>query len=134
LGGSIMVVFEVGRRHLELPETARQARSRRTRPRPPLEPRRQRNIMFRFRRSSGNCCSASTFTARSTFAPQQHSMKFVLPLLTFCLAGLGARGADRPNILFIAVDDLRPEFGAYGADYIKSPNLDRIAKAGITFN
>jgi len=42
--------------------------------------------------------------------------------------------ADRPNILFLAVDDLRPEFGAYGADYIKSPNLDRIAKAGITFN
>ncbi|WP_414663015.1 sulfatase [Horticoccus sp. 23ND18S-11] len=42
--------------------------------------------------------------------------------------------ADRPNVLFIAVDDLRPEFGAYGASYIKSPNLDRIAKAGITFN
>ncbi len=49
---------------------------------------------------------------------------------------LSAQGADqtRPNILFIAVDDLRPEFGAYGANYIKSPNLDRIAKAGITFN
>jgi iduronate 2-sulfatase len=42
--------------------------------------------------------------------------------------------ADRPNVLFIAVDDLRPEFGAYGASYIKSPNLDRIAQAGITFN
>jgi len=42
--------------------------------------------------------------------------------------------ADRPNVLFIAVDDLRPEFGAYGADYIKSPNMDRIAKSGITFN
>jgi iduronate 2-sulfatase len=43
-----------------------------------------------------------------------------------------ARAADRPNILFIAVDDLRPEFGAYGASYIKSPNLDRVAKAGVT--
>lgn len=41
--------------------------------------------------------------------------------------------AERPNVLFIAVDDLRPEFGAYGADYVKSPNLDRIAKSGITF-
>ncbi len=46
----------------------------------------------------------------------------------------GAAPANRPNVLFFAVDDLRPEFNAYGASYIKSPNLDRIAKAGITFN
>ena len=54
------------------------------------------------------------------------------------LTSLGVGGLTaakrRPNVLFIAVDDLRPEFGAYGASYIKSPNLDRIAKAGITFN
>ena len=61
-------------------------------------------------------------------------MRILLRLLAFlCCAGL-ARAADRPNVLFIAVDDLRPEFGAYGAHYVKSPNLDRIAKAGITFN
>ena len=64
-------------------------------------------------------------------------MKSFLRLM-LCLAAVGlARAADsspvRPNILFIAVDDLRPEFGAYGASYVKSPNLDRIAKAGITF-
>lgn len=53
----------------------------------------------------------------------------VSPLLALCL-----RAAERPNILFIAVDDLRPEFGAYGANYVKSPNLDRLAKSGITFN
>ncbi|MFO0948412.1 MAG: sulfatase [Planctomycetota bacterium] len=41
--------------------------------------------------------------------------------------------ADRPNVLFIAVDDLRPEFGAYGASHVKSPNLDRLAKRGVTF-
>ena len=40
----------------------------------------------------------------------------------------------RPNIVFIAVDDLRPELGCYGKDYIKSPNIDRLAKSGITFN
>jgi iduronate 2-sulfatase len=45
-----------------------------------------------------------------------------------------AAQSSRPNVLFFAVDDLRPEFGAYGRDYIKSPNLDRIAKAGVTFN
>ncbi len=55
-----------------------------------------------------------------------------LTLSAFCLVpAIGA--ADRPNILFIAVDDLRPEFGAYGASHVKSPNLDRLAKSGITF-
>jgi arylsulfatase A-like enzyme len=28
----------------------------------------------------------------------------------------------KPNILFISIDDLRPELGCYGANYIKSPN------------
>ncbi|MBL8235371.1 MAG: sulfatase-like hydrolase/transferase, partial [Bryobacterales bacterium] len=40
----------------------------------------------------------------------------------------------KPNVLFIAVDDLRPEFGAYGSKYIHSPNLDRLAKQGVTFD
>jgi choline-sulfatase len=38
-----------------------------------------------------------------------------------------------PNILFIAVDDLRPELGCYGNEYVKSPNIDRLAEDGITF-
>ena len=42
--------------------------------------------------------------------------------------------AKKPNVLFIVVDDLRPELGCYGFDYIKSPNIDRIAKKGVTFN
>ena len=39
----------------------------------------------------------------------------------------------RPNILFIAVDDLRPELGCYGNNYVISPNIDRLAKDGIVF-
>ena len=57
-----------------------------------------------------------------------------LPVVLFLVLPWLARAADRPNILFFAVDDLRPEFGAYGASHVRSPNLDRIAKAGITFN
>jgi len=38
-----------------------------------------------------------------------------------------------PNILFIAVDDLRPELGCYGAKTILTPNIDRIANKGMTF-
>ena len=39
----------------------------------------------------------------------------------------------RPNVLFIAVDDLRPELGCYGNPIIKSPNIDRLAKSGVVF-
>ncbi|WP_373517082.1 sulfatase [Pricia sp.] len=38
----------------------------------------------------------------------------------------------RPNILFIAVDDLRNELGAYGS-IAKSPNMDALAVEGILF-
>lgn len=40
---------------------------------------------------------------------------------------------DKPNILFIAVDDLRPELGCYGKTCIKSPNIDRLANLGVVF-
>lgn len=42
-------------------------------------------------------------------------------------------GPDKPNILFIAVDDLRPELGCYGHSHIKTPNIDRLAMSGIIF-
>lgn len=39
-----------------------------------------------------------------------------------------------PNILFIAVDDLRPELGTYGVKPVRSPNIDRLAAEGLQFN
>ena len=39
----------------------------------------------------------------------------------------------QPNILFIPVDDLRPEFGAYGDIHVITPHMDRIARQGVTF-
>ena len=41
---------------------------------------------------------------------------------------------DRPNILFIAVDDLRPSLGCYGDQHAITPNIDRLAKEGVRFN
>jgi choline-sulfatase len=38
------------------------------------------------------------------------------------------------NILFIAVDDLRPELNFYGANHIHSPNLDKLADESLVFN
>ncbi|MBM3762072.1 MAG: sulfatase [Acidobacteria bacterium] len=50
------------------------------------------------------------------------------------LAQLAAATATpRPNVLFIAVDDLRPEFGAYGAPFVLTPNLDRLAHSSVVF-
>lgn len=40
----------------------------------------------------------------------------------------------RPNVLFISIDDLRPELGCYGKDYMHSPNIDRLASQGVIFN
>ncbi|MCI0522145.1 MAG: sulfatase [Bacteroidales bacterium] len=38
-----------------------------------------------------------------------------------------------PNILFIAVDDLKPILGCYGNTLIRTPNIDRIAARGTVF-
>jgi arylsulfatase A-like enzyme len=40
---------------------------------------------------------------------------------------------NRYNVLFIAVDDLRPELGCYGVDYVNTPNIDKLASTGTTF-
>jgi iduronate 2-sulfatase len=45
-----------------------------------------------------------------------------------------AQSAEPLNVLFFAVDDLRPEVNASGSPVIKTPNLDRIAARGTTFD
>ena len=39
----------------------------------------------------------------------------------------------KPNVLFIMVDDLRPELNCYGNEQIFSPNIDRLAENGVLF-
>jgi iduronate 2-sulfatase len=39
----------------------------------------------------------------------------------------------RPNILMIAVDDLRPQLGCYGVERVHSPNIDRLASGALMF-
>lgn len=40
---------------------------------------------------------------------------------------------DRPNVLFIAVDDLRVELGCYGSEHVHSPHIDQLARQGTVF-
>jgi iduronate 2-sulfatase len=58
----------------------------------------------------------------------------LLSLGLFACAGLSAAETKPLNVLFIAVDDLRPEVNASGNNVIKTPNLDRIAARGTTFD
>jgi arylsulfatase A-like enzyme len=41
---------------------------------------------------------------------------------------------QKPNVLFIIVDDLRPQLASYGHSIIKSPNIDKLASEGVLFS
>ncbi|MCP4708565.1 MAG: sulfatase-like hydrolase/transferase, partial [Planctomycetes bacterium] len=45
----------------------------------------------------------------------------------------GGAGSDKRNVLFIAIDDLRPELGCFGATYAQTPNIDKLAETGVRF-
>jgi len=37
------------------------------------------------------------------------------------------------NVLFIMIDDLRPQLGCYGDQTVRTPNIDRLASSGLLF-
>ena len=46
-----------------------------------------------------------------------------------------AKKADaRPNVLLIAIDDMKPWIGPYGDTLAKTPSMDRLAAQATTFN
>ena len=68
---------------------------------------------------------------------RRHLLKWVAVSLG-AFASVAALPAQRPvkklNVLFIAVDDLRPVLGCYADATVISPNIDRLAERGIVFN
>ena len=60
-------------------------------------------------------------------------MRLLVFLFALCPL-LSAFSAQPLNVLFIAVDDLRPDIGCYGVKHAKTPNIDRLAARGIVFD
>lgn len=55
-------------------------------------------------------------------------------LLLSMAAVVQAQQAGKYNVLFLMVDDLRPQLGCYGDTVVQTPNIDRLAARGTVFN
>ena len=68
---------------------------------------------------------------------RSHRSVFAFSLALFGLCVHPASADDtpkqKPNVLFIIADDLKPLLGCYGTSWIQSPNLDRLAAKGTVF-
>ena len=60
-------------------------------------------------------------------------MCLVTLLLAACLPAAQAEERPRMNVLFLAIDDLRPELAVYGAEYMHTPAIDGLAEEGVSF-
>ncbi|MGQ1929238.1 sulfatase [Ornithobacterium rhinotracheale] len=58
---------------------------------------------------------------------------FCFLLLWNCATPPISHQKKKPNILFICIDDLRPELNVFGAKYIHSPHIDSLANRGVYF-
>lgn len=65
----------------------------------------------------------------------------LFPSLMFAPAIMNATGFEKSeesnskkmNVFLFVKDDLRMEIDCYGADYMKTPNIDRLASQGVMF-
>jgi len=76
--------------------------------------------------------TGNQYTTRRDFLKKTVLGAAALSLPVHAIAS-AAGSKKKTNVLFIAVDDLRPELGCYGNKLIKSPGLDRLAAEGTLF-
>lgn len=61
-------------------------------------------------------------------------MKSILKIAFLLIATVSqAISAEKPNVLLICVDDLKPNIGIYGDPLAKTPNIDRLASSSLLF-
>jgi len=61
------------------------------------------------------------------------SRALVLGVGVTCTSVTSLAKDERPNVLFVVVDDLRPELGCYGNREIKTPHFDSFSESATTF-
>ena len=59
---------------------------------------------------------------------------FIFATLLLLVQPVLAADSVKPNVLLIAVDDLRDTLGCYGNTMVKTPNIDRFADRGVRFD
>lgn len=60
-------------------------------------------------------------------------MKVLCSIVLISLTFLPSQGAEKPNVLFIAADDLAGTLGCHGDPVARTPHLDRLAASGVCF-
>ena len=60
-------------------------------------------------------------------------IKSLILLTAIFTTALTASASQRMNVLFIAVDDLRPELGCFDVNRAITPNIDRLASSSVLF-
>jgi iduronate 2-sulfatase len=74
------------------------------------------------------------FTALDPLLMKVRPLLFAaLPIAVLAADRPPAANASKPNVLFIASDDMRPQLGCYGDPTVQSPHLDALARRGVVF-
>ena len=73
---------------------------------------------------------SSSHSFRSSHIVRHMTLRLVC---CFFITLISIVAKSQPNVLFIAVDDLRPELGCFGCEHIHSPHLDKLASRGTVF-
>ena len=66
--------------------------------------------------------------------PKLYKFKYLLLLTTLLFPLIGqSQQIEKPNILFISVDDLKPSIGSFGDEFAVTPNIDELSKDASVF-
>lgn len=76
-----------------------------------------------------------TLRETNNFKMTDFKFSLCLIILFVCLSNKHALSQqEKPNVLLILVDDLKPTLGVYGDSVAISPNIDRLAREGMRFD
>lgn len=74
---------------------------------------------------------------RKRFTNSLAMLSTALPIVVagWLCGAVAASAAEKPNVLYILCDDLRPEsVGCLGSKHVKTPHIDALAKRGVIFS